>query len=111
MKDNKIMVNVYQQKENKKKELVNVLEDEKQNILQLAGFLYQKAILKSNNIKIKYSYNYNDVQNITFINSYENYDGTISKTYYEFLNIPTKLGYLDIYKLIYKLEKDMECER
>ena len=107
MKDNKIMVNVYQQKENGKKELVNVWEDEKQNVLQLTGFLYQRAILKSNNIKIKYSYKYDDIQNITFIDSCRNYDGTISKTYYEFLNIPTKLGYLDICKL----EKDMEGER
>lgn len=108
MKENKIMVNVYQQKENKKKELVNVWEDEKQNILQLTGFLYQKAILKSNSIKIKYSYNYSDIQNITFIYSYENYDGTITKTYYEFLNIPTNLCYLDIFKLGKIIDEERE---
>lgn len=94
----KMMVNVYQGK-GKEKKLVNIWEDEKQNILQLTAFLYRKTILKSNNLKIKYSYNYSDLQKITFIESYENYDGSITKTYFEFVNVPTNLGYLDIYKL------------
>ena len=55
MKNKKIMVNVYQKNENGKKELVNVWNDEKTNLLQLTAFLYRKTILKSNNLKIKYS--------------------------------------------------------
>lgn len=99
MENKKIMVNVYQKNENGKKELVNRWNDEKTNLLQLTAFLYRKAILKSNNLKVKYSYNYSDLQTITFIDSYENYDGSITKTFYEFVNVPTNLGYLDIHKI------------
>ena len=102
----KIMVNVYQTKGNGKKELVNTWNNEKTNLLQLTAFLYRKTILKSNNLKIKYSYKYSDLQTITFIDSYENYDGTITKTFYEFINIPTNMAYLDIYKI----EKSLESE-
>lgn len=108
METKKIIVNVYQTKGNEKKELVNVWNDEKQNLLQLTAFLYRKTILKSNNLKIKYSYNYSDLQTITFIESYTNYDGTITKTYYEFLNVPTNLAYLDIYKIAKNLEESEE---
>ena len=106
MENKKIMVNVYQKNENGKKELVNIWNDEKTNLLQLTAFLYRKTILKSNNLKVKYSYNYSDLQTITFIESYENYDGSITKTFYKFVNIPTNLGYLDIYKI----EKNLESE-
>lgn len=106
MENKKIIVNVYQTKGNGKKELVNKWNDEKTNLLQLTAFLYRKTILKSNNLKIKYSYNYSDLQTITFIDSYENYDGSITKTFYEFINVPTSLGYLDIYKI----EKSLESE-
>lgn len=99
MEKNKILVNVYQTNGKGKKELVNVWNDEKTNILQLAAFLYQKTILKSTKLKIKYSYNYADTQTVTFIDNYENYDGSITKTYFEFINIPTNLGFLDIYKI------------
>ena len=99
MKTKKIIVNVYHTKENGKTELVNVWNDEKQNLLQLTAFLYRKTILKSSNLKIKHSYNYSDLQTITFIESYDNYDGLITKTYFEFINIPTNLGFLGIYKL------------
>lgn len=105
MENKKIMVNVYQTKDNGKKELVNTWNNEKECILQLAGFLYQKAILKSARLKIRYSYNYSDMQTITFIDSYENYDGTITKTFFEFVNIPTNLGFLDIYKINERLEE------
>ena len=105
METKKIIVNVYQTKDNGKKELVNVWNDEKQNLLQLTAFLYRKAILKSNNLKVKYSYNYSDLQTITFIDNYENYDGSITKTYYEFVNIPTNMGYLDIYKIAKNIEE------
>ena len=106
MENKKIMVNVYQKNENGKKELVNIWNDEKTNLLQLTAFLYRKTILKSNNLKVKYSYNYSDLQTITFIESYENYDGSITKTFYKFVNIPTNLSYLDIYKI----EKNLESE-
>jgi hypothetical protein len=106
MENKKIMVNVYQTKENDKKELVNKWNDEKTNLLQLTAFLYRKAILKSNNLKIKHSYNYSDLQTITFIDSYENCDGSITKTFYEFVNVPTNMAYLDIYKI----EKNLESE-
>lgn len=105
MENKKILVNVYQTKDNGKKELVNKWEDEKTNVLQLAAFLYQKTILKSNKLKIKYSYDYSDLQTITFIDSYENYDGTITKTYFEFVNIPTNLGFLDIFKISENLKE------
>ena len=106
MENKKIIVNVYQTKGNGKKELVNKWNDEKTNLLQLTAFLYRKTILKASNLKIKHNYNYSDLQTITFIDSYENYDGSITKTYYEFVNIPTNLGYLDIYKI----EKSLESE-
>ena len=108
MENKKIMVNVYQKNENGKKELVNVWNDEKTNLLQFTAFLYRKTILKSNNLKVKYSYNYSDLQTITFIDSYENYDGSITKTFYEFVNVPTNLGYLDIYKIEKTLESEAE---
>lgn len=91
--EKKIVVEV---KQNNK--LVNVWEDEKTNILQLTAFLYRKTILKSN-IRISYSYNYSDLQTIKITEKYENYDKSITKTEYIFHNIPTNLGYLDIYKL------------
>lgn len=108
MENKKIIVNVYQTKGNGKKELVNKWNDEKTNLLQLTAFLYRKTILKSNNLKIKYNYNYSDLQTITFIDSYENYDGSITKTFYEFINIPTNMAYLDIYKIEKSLESDGE---
>lgn len=108
MENKKITVNVYQTKENGKKELVNKWNDEKTNLLQLTAFLYRKTILKSSNLKVKYSYNYSDLQTITFIDSYENYDGSITKTYYEFINIQTNMGYLDIYKIKNNLDSEVE---
>lgn len=106
MENKKIMVNVYQTNEKGKKQLVNKWNDEKSNLLQLTAFLYRKTILKSNNLKVKHSYNYSDSQTITFIDSYENYDGSITKTFYEFINIPTNMAYLDIYEI----EKSLESE-
>lgn len=105
MENKKILVNVYQTKDNGKKELVNTWNNEKECVLQLTGFLYQKTILKSSRLKIKYNYNYSDMQTITFIDSYENYDGTITKTFFEFVNIPTNIGFLDIYKINERLEE------
>ena len=89
-----IKVEVYQ---NKKK--VNEWNDHNQNTKQLTEFLWRKTILKEKNLRIKYSYNYSDTQTITFVENYENYDGTITTTEYRFLNVPTNMGYLDIYRM------------
>jgi len=91
--ENKLVVGVYQNKE-----LVNVWENEKTNLLQLTAFLWRKQILKSN-IRISYSYNYSDTQTLKVIESYTNYDNSITRTEFIFYNIPTNMGYLDIYKL------------
>ena len=106
----KIIVKVYQQKENNKKELVNTWEDERTNVLQLTAFLWRKYIMKSSNLKIKYNYNYSDMQTIEIIESYENYDKTITKTFYVFENVPTGLGYLDIYKIEKNLQESEDQE-
>lgn len=106
MENKKIIVEVYQARGHDKKERVNTWEDEKTNILQLLAFLYRKTILKSNNLRIRYSYDYNDLQTIEIIETYENYDGTQTKTYFVFKNIPTNMAYLDIYKI----EKNLESE-
>lgn len=103
IKQEKIIVGVEQGQT--KLELVNIWENERQNVLQLLGLLYQKAILKSYNIKTRYSYNYSDIQTISFIQTYQNYDNTTTKTKYTFYNIPTSLGYIDIWKLAKIIEK------
>ena len=111
-KQNKIIVGVEQNRDDEmettnKMYLKNVWEDEKTNIIHLLGFLYQKTILKSNSIKIKYNYNYSDKQDIKIIYTYINYDNTTTKTIYTFYNIPTNLAYLDTFKL----EKVVNNER
>lgn len=104
----KMIVNVYQQTNNNKKELKNTWTNEQNILLQLTAFLYRKTILKSNNIKIRYRYNYDDMQTITFIESYQNYDESITKTYFVFENIPTNMSYLDIYKIQKEVFKNEE---
>lgn len=95
----KMIVKVYQDRETGKKELTNTWEDQTNILLQLTAFLYRKTVLKSKNIRISYKYNYSDTQTIIFKESYENYDHTITHTWFEFENIPTSMGYLDIYKI------------
>lgn len=88
---------VVEVKQNKK--IANYWLDEKSNIMQLLGFLYNKNVIKCN-IKMRYNYNYSDKQAITFSQSYTNYDETVTTTSYTFYNIPTNLGYLDTYKIL-----------
>lgn len=99
MTNKKMIVKVYQDRETGKKELTNTWEDQKNIILQLTAFLYRKTIQKSSNLKITYKYNYSDYQTIVIKESYENYDHTTTNTWFEFENIPTKMGYLDIYEI------------
>jgi len=111
IESNKIVVGVEQNKDDdyntiKKMILKNIWTDEKINILQLTSFLYQKTILKAYNIKIRYSYNYSDTQTIEIVQTYHNCDDTITKTKYIFYNIPTNLGYLDIYNLESRLNNE-----
>jgi hypothetical protein len=80
-------------------EVANYWLDERNNIMQMLGLLYQKTIVKSLSLRIKHSYNYSDMQTITFVNTYENYDGTKTITKYVFYNVPTSMGYLDIYSI------------
>lgn len=84
------------------KKRVNAWYDEKNNVLQLLGFLYSITILKDKSYTIRYSYNYSDKQTIKVINKYTNYDGSITKTEYIFYNIPTSMGYLDTFELYYR---------
>lgn len=92
----RLVVGVYQQHEKGKKALVNYWQNEETNYKQLLCFLFRKTIQKDRRLKIRYSYNYSDKQTISIIESFENYDGSITKTSFVFYNVPTKCGYLDI---------------
>lgn len=85
-----IYVEVYQDKK-----LVNTWEDEETNKQQLMQFLWRKAILKSNNLKVKYSYNYSDNQTISFVEKSYNCDNSYTTFEYKFYNVPTSCGYLN----------------
>lgn len=106
MENKKMVVKVYQDRETGKKELTNTWEDQTNILLQLTAFLYRKTIQKSN-IKITYKYDYSDYQTIIVKESYTNYDNTITNTWFEFENIPTSMGYLDIYKIEKMLESEV----
>ena len=107
METKKMIVKVYQDRTGKK-ELTNTWENQTNILLQLTAFLYRKTIQKSSNLKISYKYNYSDAQTIVFKESYTNYDNTITNTWFEFENIPTNMGYLDIYKIAKNIEESEE---
>lgn len=90
MKKYNIYVEVYQDKK-----LVNTWEDEETNKNQLMQFLWRKAVQKSNNLKVKYSYNYSDKQTISFIEKLYNCGNSCTTFEYKFYNIPTICGYLN----------------
>lgn len=102
----KMIVKVYQDRETGKKKLTNTWENQTAILLQLTAFLYRKTVQKSRNLKITYKYNYSDCQTIIIKESYENYDHSITNTWFEFENIPTSMGYLDIYKIEKNLKKE-----
>ena len=85
-----IYVEVYQDKK-----LVNTWKDEETNKNQLIQFLWRKSVLKSNNLKVEYSYNYSDKQIISFIEKSYNCDNSYTTFEYKFYNVPTKCGYLN----------------
>lgn len=93
---NNFIVGVYQNRNGKKLELVNIWFNQEFNKNQFTTFLYRVAIQKENKLKIKYQYNYSDKQTITFRETYTNFDGSETITEFRFYNVPTKLGYLDI---------------
>lgn len=99
--EGKIIVEVQQDKKT-----TNFLFDEKANIISLLEILYRKTILKAN-IKIKYNYNYSDIQTITVNQIYTKFDGTATVFSYIYYNIPTSMGYLDSNVLIKKLESEV----
>ncbi len=55
---------------------------------RLTEILFEIAVSKSKQYRIKYEYNYSDKQTIRFIHK-------ISGYIHEFTNVPTKLGYFD----------------
>lgn len=102
----KMIVKVYQDRGTGKRKHVNTWEDQTNILLQLTAFLYRKTIQKSQKIKISYKYDYTDLQTIIVKESFTNYDDTITNTWFEFENIPTNWGYLDIYKIENNLKKE-----
>ena len=102
----KMIVKVYQDRGTGKRKQVNTWKDQTNILLQLTAFLYRKTIQKSQKIKIFYKYDYTDLQTIIIKESFTNYDDTITNTWFEFENIPTNCGYLDIYKIEKNLEKE-----
>lgn len=97
----KIVVEVKQNKTT-----TNYLLNETSNIISFLEILYRKTILKAN-IKIKYNYNYTDIQTITVTQKYVAFDGTETNFSYIYYNIPTSMGYLDTTILIKKLESEV----
>lgn len=102
----KMIVKVYQDRGTGEKKQVNTWKNQTNILLQLTAFLYRKTIQKSQKIKISYKYDYTDLQTIIVKESFTNYDNTITNTWFEFENIPTSCGYLDIYKIENNLKKE-----
>ena len=82
---------------NEKKEIVIKQEDDVTILANFTADLFNKYILKSKDFKqVQYKYNYSDRQEITLIfkNGY--------RAVYS--DIPTKLGYLDNYKITFNIK-------
>lgn len=82
---------------NERKEIVI---EQKDDAIVLANFttdLFNKYILKSKDFKqVQYKYNYSDMQEITFI-----FKNGYRATY---LDMPTKCGYFDNYKIAFDIK-------
>lgn len=93
MENEKIYMEIH-----KNGKLVSTFNDSKFLIIRLFGDIYNKQILKVKNT-IKSNYNYDDIQTIKVIDKVYNSDGSVDKWEYIYYNIPTKCGYLDVYKI------------
>lgn len=102
LNERKIVVEVKQDKAT-----MNYFLDETSNIISFFEILYRKTVLKSN-IKIRYNYNYADIQTVTVSQKYTRFDGTEAKFDYIYYNIPTSMGYLDTTELRKKLESEVQ---
>lgn len=78
------------------KKLKNTFDDEDLCMNTLTEFLWRTSVLKQKHVKVKYKYNYNDLQKVSFIESYIDNNDNITKIEYRFYNVPTKCGYLNI---------------
>lgn len=82
---------------NEKKEIVIEYKDDATVLANFTADLFNKYILKSKDFKqIQYHYNYSDRQEITFI--FKNGYRAV------YLDIPTKTGYLDNYKIAFDIK-------
>ena len=82
---------------NEKKEIIIKQEDDATVLANFTADLFNKYILKSKDFKqVQYHYNYRDTQEITFI--FKNGYRAVYK------DIPTKLGYLDNYKIAFNIK-------
>ena len=82
---------------NEKKEVVIEQVDEVVVLANFTADIFNKYILKNKEFKqVQYKYNYNDAQKITFI--FKNGYRAVYK------DIPTKLGYLDNYKIAFDIK-------
>ena len=82
---------------NEKKEIIIEQKDDAIVLANFTADLFNKYILKSKDFKqVQYKYNYSDTQEITFI--FKNDYRAVYK------DIPTKLGYLDNYKIAYNVK-------
>lgn len=102
LNERKIVVEVKQDKIT-----TNYLLEETANIISFLEILYRKTIQKAN-IKIKYNYDYTDMQTITVSQKYTKFDGAITTFEYIYYNIPTSMGYLDTTELRKKLESEVQ---
>ena len=82
---------------NEKKEIIIEQKDGATVLANFTADLFNKYILKSKDFRqVQYKYNYSDRQEITFI--FKNGYRAIYK------DIPTKLGYLDNYKIAFDIK-------
>ena len=77
------------------KTLIFETTDVKTIINNLMYYTFTKAVNNNKQIKIKYKYNYSDIQTITIVEKSE-----LNKREIVISGIPTKMGTLDAYKIL-----------